>query len=73
MPLVTAETVKRVIHELYDYEIADQDAAVTANTAGAIITGSRHLLSLDLEAIEPPFGYGALQAEAARLAPKKKR
>ena len=56
MPLVTPETVKRVLKDAYDYEISDEAAVPVANTAGAMIslapisirwssTSSSHLLA----------------------------
>jgi hypothetical protein len=72
MALITAETVKRTLHDLYGYDIADQDAQAIANTAGAMLTGASQVLgALDLGGIEPPFGYPVLTAEAARIAKAK--
>jgi hypothetical protein len=73
MPTVTPETVRQVLRDLYGYEISADAAARMANSAGAMLTGSRHLASLGLSGIEPPFGYPVMLAEAARLAPGKKR
>ena len=71
MPLVTPETVKRVLKDLYDYEISDEAAAPVANTAGAMISLTHNLDSLGLDEIEPPFGFPNLMAGAARIAAKK--
>ncbi len=72
MALITAETVKRTLHDMYGYEIADQDAHAIANMVGAIITGASHVLgALKLGGIEPPFGYPVLTAEAGRIAKGK--
>jgi len=66
MAQLTAQTVKQVAHEIFDYEIADADLIAMANTAAAILALARHLGSLGLAGIEPPFGYPALIAEASR-------
>jgi len=71
MPLVTPETVKRVLKDVCDYEITDADAAAVANTAGAMIALTRNLDSLDLDQLEPPFGFPNLMSGAARIAAKK--
>ena len=67
MPLLTAETVKQVLRDLYGYEISDADAHPIAYSAGAMITLAGHLNSIGLSGIEPPFGYPVLVSEAARL------
>jgi hypothetical protein len=67
MPLVTAETVKQVLRDLYGYEISDRDAHSIAHSAGAMLTLAGHLGSIGLSGIEPPFGYSVLNAEAERL------
>ena len=71
MPLVTPETVKRVLKDLYDYEISDEAAGPVANTAGAMISLAHSLDSLGLEEVEPPFGFPNLMAGATRIAAKK--
>ena len=71
MPLVTPETVKRVLKDLYDYEISDEAAVPVANTAGAMISLAHHLDSLGLDELEPPFGFPNLIAGAMRIAAKK--
>jgi hypothetical protein len=71
MPLVTGETVKQVLRDLYGYEISDADAHSIANTAGAMITLAGHLASIGITGIEPPFGYPVLLAEATRAARSK--
>ena len=38
MPLVTPETVKRVLKDFYDYELSEEAAVPVANTAGAMIS-----------------------------------
>ncbi len=68
MPLVTSETVKQVMRDLYGYEISDADADEIANSAGAMLTLAGHLPSIGLAGIEPPFSYPVLLAEATRLA-----
>jgi hypothetical protein len=68
MPLVTAETVKQVMRDLYGYEISDADAHSVAHSAGAMLTLAGHLGSIGIAGIEPPFGYAVLVAEATRAA-----
>jgi hypothetical protein len=72
MAQITAESVKRTLHDLYGYEIADENAHAIANMAGAMLTGASHILgALELGGIEPPFGYPVLTAEAGRIAKGK--
>ena len=71
MPLVTGETVKQVMRDLYGYEISAVDADAIAHSAGAMLTLAGHLPSIGLAGIEPPFGYPVLSAEATRLAKQK--
>jgi hypothetical protein len=71
MPLVTPETVKRVLKDVYNYDISDDSAVPVANTAGAMISLAENLGSLGLNAVEPPFGYANLMTEAMRNAAKK--
>jgi hypothetical protein len=70
MAQLTAQTVKQMARDIFDYEISDADAHSLANTSGAMLTLSRHLGSLGLSGIQPPFGYPNLNAEATQL--KKK-
>ncbi|HYB91300.1 MAG TPA: hypothetical protein VEC38_09665 [Candidatus Binataceae bacterium] len=72
MPLLTPETVRQVLHDMWGYDVAGDDAERIANMAGALATGARHLSSLGLAGIEPPFGYPMLIADAARLAAEKR-
>lgn len=67
MPLVTGETVKQVLRDLYGYEVSDADAQAIAHGAGAMLTLAGNLGSLDLAGIEPPLGYAVMTAEARRL------
>ena len=71
MPLVTPETVKRVLKDFYDYEINEEAAVPVANTAGAMISLAHNLDSLGLDGLEPPFGFANLTAGAMRIATKK--
>lgn len=71
MPILTGETVKQALHDLYGYEISDDDARAIANGAGAMLTMAQQFETLGLEEIEPPFGYSNLLAAAARLAQEK--
>lgn len=68
MPLVTAETVKQVLRDLYGYQITDTDAQSIAHSAGAMLTLAGHLGSIGIAGIEPPFSYAVLVAEATRAA-----
>ena len=70
MAQLTADTVKQMAREIFEYQISDADAHSLANTSGAMLTLSRHLGSLGLDGIQPPFGYPNLNAEASQL--KKK-
>ncbi len=72
MAQITGETVKRMAHDIFDYEISDADAESMAHTAGSMLTLARHLNTLGLSGIEPPFGYPNLNAEAAIQASKGK-
>jgi hypothetical protein len=71
MPMITGETVKQVLREVYGYEISDDDARSIAHGAGAMLTSSEHLKALGLAGIEPPFGYPVMSQEAARLSKQK--
>jgi hypothetical protein len=71
MPLVTGETVKQVLRDLYGYEISDADAHSIAHSAGAMITLAGHFASIGITGIEPPFAYTVLLAEATRAARSK--
>jgi hypothetical protein len=68
MPLVTGQTVKQVMRDLYGYEVSDAGAEEIAHSAGAMLSIAEALKSIGLAGIEPPFGYPVLLAEAARLA-----
>jgi hypothetical protein len=67
MPIVTGETVQKVLHDLYGYEVSAEDAHAIAHGAGAMLTLAGSLGSIDLTGIEPPFGYAVMAAEATRL------
>jgi hypothetical protein len=69
--MVTGETVKQVLRDLYGYEVSDADAQSIAHSAGAMITLAGHLGSIGISGIEPPFGYPVLLAEATRAAKSK--
>jgi len=71
MAQITGETVRQMAKDIFDYEISEADAHAMAHTAGAMLTLSRHLGSLGLSGIEPPFGYPNLNAEAAKLSGRK--
>ncbi|HKM99111.1 MAG TPA: hypothetical protein VJX23_01245 [Candidatus Binataceae bacterium] len=71
MPLITPETVKRTLKDVYGYDISDESAGAVANTAGAMLSLAQHLGTLGLDGVEPPFGYATLMTEAIRTAAKK--
>ncbi|MGO9606820.1 MAG: hypothetical protein ACLQAT_26090 [Candidatus Binataceae bacterium] len=71
MPLITPETVKRTLKDIYGYDISDDAAGAVANTAGSMLSLAQHLGTLGLEGIELPFGYATLMTEAMRTAAKK--
>lgn len=71
MPLITPETVKRTLKDVYGYDIKDEATTAVANTAGAMLSLAENLPSLGLEEIEPPFGYANLMTEAMKKAVKK--
>lgn len=71
MPLITPETVKRVLKDTYGYEISDDAAQPVANTAGAMLSLAEQLGSLRLDEMEPPFGFANMMAEAIRQQAKK--
>ena len=67
MGMLRPETLKLIAKEIYDYELSDQGANAIANGAGALLTTAHHLSAmLKLDAVEPPFGYPNLEAEATR-------
>ena len=67
MAQLTGDTIRKIAREIFDYEITEHDAHSVANTAGAMLTLSRHLAQLPLSGIGPSFGYSNLIAEAAHL------
>ena len=71
MAQLTAEAVKMMAREMFDYEIADHDAHSVANTAGAMLTLARQMSALPLSGIGPALGYANLIAEAAHLNSRK--
>jgi hypothetical protein len=71
MAQLTGQAVKQIAREMFEYQISDRDAHSVANTAGAMLTLSRHLSALPLSGIGPAFGYANLNAEAAQLNAKK--
>jgi hypothetical protein len=69
--VLTAETVKALARQLYDYELTDNAATAVARIVGAGAAGFRHLDSPNLRGLQPPFGYPTLVAEAARILARK--
>ena len=70
MPLITPETVKRTLKDVYGYDVRDEATTAVANTAGAMLSLAENLPSLGLDEIEPPFGYANLMTEAMKKAKK---
>jgi len=73
MAQLTAEAVRKLAREVFDYELSEHDASFAANTAGAMLTLSRQFGALGLSGIGPAFGYLNLIAEATHLNAKKGR
>jgi hypothetical protein len=71
MAQLTADTVRKLAREVFDYELSDRDAHFAANTAGAMLTLARQLGALELSGIGPAFGYLNLIAETAHLNAQK--
>jgi hypothetical protein len=67
MAKLTPQTVKAMAQELYGYDLTDEAAVAVAHAAGAMVTNSRRLGSIDLSGVQPPFGYPTLLAEAERI------
>jgi hypothetical protein len=67
MAKLTAETVKKMAHELHGYELSDEAAASLAHATGALAAHSRRIASLDPGGVQPPFAYPILLAEAERI------
>ncbi len=68
MGMLRPETMKLIAKEIYDYDLSDEGAGAIANGAGALLTTTHHLgATLKLDAIEPPFSYPNLEAEATRV------
>jgi hypothetical protein len=71
MARLTAETLKTLAQELYEYELADEAATSVARIVGAGAAGFRRLDSPSLQDLQPPFGYPTLIAEAHRQLRRK--
>jgi len=65
--MVTPETARLLLRELYGYEVDERDARIVANGVGALHAGARALLALNLTGLEAPVSYASLLAEAERL------
>ncbi len=72
MPMLTGETVRKALHDLYDYDVSDADAAAIAHGVGALFTLAHHIKSIGLDDVALPFGYPMLAAEADRLSKPKR-
>jgi hypothetical protein len=66
MERLTADTVKALARQLYDYRLDDEAAASIAHMVGAMAAYSHRLEALGLQGLQPPFGYPTLIAEAER-------
>ena len=69
--VLTAETVKALARQLYDYELTDNAATAVARIVGAGAAGFRRLDLRNLRGLQPPFGYPTLIAQAERLLARK--
>jgi hypothetical protein len=67
MARLTGEAVKMLAQQLYDYNLSDDAAEAVAHMVGAMATYSRRLETLNLNGLQPPFGYPALLAQAEAL------
>ncbi len=67
MPESQIETVKAIALQFYGYEFSDEAAGSVARAAAAVLAGSAALTTLAPDAVEPPFDYQVLLAEASRL------
>jgi hypothetical protein len=72
MPMLTGDTVRKTLLDLYGYDVSDADAEAIAHGAGALFTLAHHMKSIGLDDVAPPFGYPTLAAEADRLAKQKR-
>src|SRR5579864_9348687 len=73
MAWLTPDTLQKLARELYGYEMPIETAKSIVAGAGAMMSMSDHLDTLGLDAVEPPFGYPNLLAEASRMRPRKSR
>ncbi len=73
MARLTAQAVKLLAQQLYDYALSDDAAESAARMVGAMATYSRRLETLTLTGLQPPFGYPTLIAEAERSLRSSKR
>ena len=67
MARLTAETVKTLARQLYDYDLSDESAVSVAHIVGAMTHYLRRLDALPLGGLQPPFGYRTVVAEAQRI------
>lgn len=72
MAQLTAETVRRLARDNFDYELGEEVADAMARTIGALLAMTSELDRFKLDGVEPPFGYPNLLGEAEQLAGKKK-
>ncbi len=64
MERLTAETVRALARQLYDYTLDDEAAASIAHMVGAMAAYTARPEPPELERRQPPFGYPVLLAEA---------
>ncbi len=67
MARLTADTLRALAAELFDYEIPRDAAETVTRMVGANAHYARRMLALSLGGIQPPFGYPTMIVEAGRL------
>jgi hypothetical protein len=67
MAELTGDTVRRMLSEVYGYEVTPADADTLARRARPMMDAARHLATLELAGIEQEFSFAVLLAEAERL------
>jgi len=64
---LSGETVRKILIEVYGYDIAQADADALARRAQPTLEAVRRLSTLGLDGIEQPFSLAVLLAEAQRI------
>ncbi len=67
MARFTADTVRLLAAELFEYDIPREAAETVARMVGANAHYARRMQSLSLGKIQPPFGYPTMIVEAERI------